>query len=117
MELYVRVDPSLAEIVPPFEWTEEYTEAYGCLYDRLKEQNALGEVNAMFSNMQASIEYIYAHPDFNMLTIAKHEPYIDMLQPSDTYLEASTSCNLVALNMKTMRHSGLLEALMAVMSQ
>lgn len=117
MKLYVRVDPSLAEIVPPFEWTDEYTETYGCLYDRLKEQDALGEVNAMFSSMQASIEYIDAHPDFNMLTIAQHEPYIDMLQPSDIYLEATISCNLGALNMKTMRDSGLMEAFMAVMSQ
>ncbi|WP_417256499.1 hypothetical protein [Celeribacter halophilus] len=117
MQLYVRVDPSLAEMVPPFEWTDDYTEAYGCLYDHLKEQDALGEVNAMFSSMQESIDYIYAHPDFNILTIAQHEPYIDMLQPSDIYMEATTSCNLGALNMKTMRDSGLMEALTEIMLQ
>jgi hypothetical protein len=117
MQLYLRVDPSLAEMVPPFEWTNDYTEAYGCLYEDLKEQGALGEVNAMFSSMQASIDYIHAHPDLSMLTIAQHEPYIDMLQPNDIYIEATTSCNLGALNMKTMKDSGLMEALTAIMLQ
>jgi hypothetical protein len=117
MQLYARVDPSLAEIVPQFVWTEEYTETYGCLYDRLKEQDALGEANAMFSGMQASIEYIYAHPDFSILTLTEHEPFIDMLQPSDLYFEASMSCGLGALNARAMKESGLYDAFTAFISQ
>ncbi|MBU2936358.1 MULTISPECIES: hypothetical protein [Pacificibacter] len=117
MQLYARVDPSLAEIVPPFKWTDDYVETYGCLYDHLKEQDALGEANAMFSSMQASIDYIYAHPDFSILTLAEHEPFIDMLQPSDLYLEASMSCGLVALNAQAMKDSGLYDAFTAFMSQ
>jgi len=117
MQLYARVDPSLAEIVPPFTWTDDYVETYGCLYDRLKEQEALGEANAMFSGLKASIEYIYAHPDFSILTLAEHEPFIDMLQPSDLYLEASMSCGLGALNAQAMKDSGLYDAFTAFMSQ
>lgn len=117
MQLYARVDPSLAEIVPPFTWTDDYVETYGCLYDRLKEQDALGEANAMFSGLQASIEYIYAHPDFSILTLAEHEPFIDMLQPSDLYLEVSMSCGLGVLNAQAMKDSGLYDAFTAFISQ
>ena len=117
MQLYARIDDSLGELVPQFEWTDDYVEVYGCLYDRLTEQDALGEANAMFSGIQASIEYIYANPDFTMLTMTEHEAFIDMLQPSDLYLEASISCGIGALSAQTMQDSGLVDAFMAFISQ
>jgi hypothetical protein len=114
MLLFSRLGPKVADVIPPFEWSDAYDEAFGCMYDAFKNRDALDASNEQFADIRAVVEYIYADPNLNMLNMMGDDALLDALEPSEIYAEVANSCNLIALNANMMNDSGLMDAFMSV---
>ena len=115
MQLYVRLDPSLEELVPEFEWSEAHTEGTACVYDRLSEQGKLSQVNAMRDQAIAFLDVVETRTDITFASLATDDELIALLSPQDSFADATSDCGLAELNIQTMKESGLMDAITKLM--
>lgn len=117
MQLYTRLEPSLGEFVPDFEWSDAYQDAYECVYDTLSANNALGEVNFTRDALLTFIERVEADESLTFISMAEDEELTELLIPSDQFADAGSDCGVNALNIELISESGLMDAMQRIMME
>lgn len=115
MQLYVRLDASLEEFVPAFEWTDAHVESMGCTYDMLSDRGQLSDVNAIRDNMVQFLNVVETREDVSFMSLATDDELIELLSPQDGLHEASKECGGDELNMRTLQESGFMDAVSKLM--
>ena len=113
-ELFGRTDPSIAALIPDYVYSNEFRAVNGCVYDRLRDQGALQDLNIIRDNAVVGAAYLRAHPELTVFTMTDHQGYLDPMVPPDAYLEAADDCGLLNLNVRIISDAGIWEALKAV---
>ncbi len=112
--LFARLDPTIAEAIPPYHRGEAFREIHGCIFDTLSEKNALNDMNIVRDGSVKAVAYLEAHPELNVSTISEHDEYLESAIPPDAYVAASQSCGLFEINSEIMKDAGLVELLRRV---
>lgn len=110
MSIFTRIDPSIAETVPPFPWNAEFEDAYGCVYDEMSQQGTLSDYNDMRDEGIKFLAFLEENPEVNLLNLEEYEEALDLMMPSDGAVESMQSCGLMGLNAQAMTESGLMQA-------
>lgn len=117
MQLYTRLDPSLGELTPDFEWSDEFSDAYGCVYDTLSANDGLQDVNITRDALVVFMDRVQADESVTFLTFVEDEELSDLLMPSDKFANAGSDCGVNNLNIKLVSESGLMDAMQKIMME
>ena len=110
MEIFSRIDPSVAEKVPDFPWNPEFETAYGCIHDDMTAAGTIADYNSMRDASVTFMAFLENNPEVTLLNIDQYDEAIELMTPSETTISAMQRCGLMRLNQQAMIDSGLMQA-------